>query len=124
LIRLVAANGRFAAPEQGIPRVCAAGGEEGAVPHIFSGAKSAGAMTPVKACTMAQRAPAGVRRARAIGQRERAPAMPEPSPYFETGLALSATAAGAGATQKFPKPTHLKSPVGTAHEEQLTERIP
>jgi hypothetical protein len=57
-------------------------------------------------------------------QKERAPAMPEPSRQILAGLALSATAAGAGATQKFPKPTHLKSPVSTAHEEQLTEPLP
>lgn len=39
-------------------------------------------------------------------------------------LGLTATVAGAAATHPSIKPTHVISPVGTAHEEQLTELIP
>jgi hypothetical protein len=58
------------------------------------------------------------------GQKERAPAMPEPllKPVFCLGL--TASTVRAGAAQESPKPTHDKSPVRTAHEEQLTARIP
>ncbi len=46
------------------------------------------------------------------------------SPFFVSGLRFAAAVAGAAAAQKSPKPTHVRSPVRTAHEEQLTERIP
>ena len=58
------------------------------------------------------------------GQKERAPAMPEPFLKLVSCLGLTASTVRAGAAQESPKPTHDKSPVRTAHEEQLTARIP
>ncbi|MGH6694217.1 MAG: hypothetical protein ACREBX_02915 [Sphingopyxis sp.] len=58
------------------------------------------------------------------GQKERAPAMPEPLLKLVSCLGLAASTVRAGAAHPPVKPTHLKSPVGTAHKEQLTERIP
>ena len=41
-----------------------------------------------------------------------------------TGLRVAAAVTGAAAAQELPEPTHVRSPVGTAHEEQLTQHIP
>jgi hypothetical protein len=44
--------------------------------------------------------------------------------YLIFGLSFAAAVTGAAAAHPSPKPTHKISPVGTAHEEQLTEHIP
>jgi hypothetical protein len=58
------------------------------------------------------------------GQRKRAPEMSGTLFYLVSGLRFAATVTGAAAAEKSPEPTHVRSPVGTAHDEQLTEHIP
>jgi hypothetical protein len=57
-------------------------------------------------------------------QRKRAPDMSGTLFRLIFGLSFCAAVAGAAAAHPSPKPTHKISPVGTAHEEQLTEYIP
>jgi hypothetical protein len=124
LIRLVAADGRFARGGQGIPRVFAAIPEMPLTRQKFWLSGPGGGLvrvTPPRATGKGWT----VRTARVCGgQKERAPAMPEPYLKSVSCLGLTASTVRAGAAQESPKPTHDLSPVHTAHEEQLTEHIP
>jgi hypothetical protein len=124
LIRLVAADGRFARGGQGIPRVFAAIAEMPLATQKFCLSGGCDGLVPV---TLTEETPNGLdgpHRRRVRRAKRKGPGDAGAPPETVSCLGLTATAIGAAAAQESPKPTHDLSPVHTAHEEQLTERIP
>ena len=123
LIRLVACKARSGGVAPAFPRDCQDLGATAMRTEFFLGSETAGIVPGAPGrwphCHSEHKSVA-----RTAHKKKGPRQCRSPLAEFTSRLGRCATVAGATTTQKSPKPTHVKSPVGTAHEEQLTERLP